>query len=104
MARPVGWGIVGLGRIAERIAASCARADNACLAAVCSRGADKAAAFAERHSAPAAYASYAAMLADPAVEAVSICSPNALHAPQAVAAARAGRHVFCEKPMALTVA
>ena len=103
MSAVVGWGIVGLGRIAERIAVACSQAENAFLAAVCSRDPARAAAFASRHSVPCGYGSYDAMLADPAVAAVYICSPNALHAPQAIAAARAGKHVFCEKPMALTV-
>jgi 1,5-anhydro-D-fructose reductase (1,5-anhydro-D-mannitol-forming) len=99
----VGWGIVGLGRIAERFGTACSQADNARLAAVCSRDPARAADFATRHNAPLGYDSYEAMLADPAVEAVLVCSPNALHAPQAISAARAGKHVFCEKPMALTV-
>jgi 1,5-anhydro-D-fructose reductase (1,5-anhydro-D-mannitol-forming) len=99
----VGWGIVGLGRIAERFAVVCSQAENAWLAAACSRDPAKAAAFATRHNAPCSYDSYDAMLADPVVDAVLICSPNALHATQAIAAARVGKHVFCEKPMALTV-
>jgi 1,5-anhydro-D-fructose reductase (1,5-anhydro-D-mannitol-forming) len=104
MSRPVGWGIVGLGRIAERIATALTTADNAALVAVCSRSDDHASDFAARHQAKAGYASYEAMLADPAVEAIFISSPNALHAPQTLAAAGAGKHVFCEKPMALTAA
>jgi 1,5-anhydro-D-fructose reductase (1,5-anhydro-D-mannitol-forming) len=99
----VGWGIVGLGRIAERIAVACSQAENARLAAVCSRDRLKAVGFAGRHSVPCSYGSYEDMLADTAVDAVYISSPNALHAPQAIAAAHAGKHVFCEKPMALTV-
>ena len=46
--------------------------------------------------------SYDAVLADPLVHAVVLATPHSLHAPQVVAAARAGKHVFCEKPFALT--
>ena len=104
MASSVGWGIVGLGRIAPRIAAACTAAEHGRLAAVCSRDATRAAAFAGEHGADRGYGSFDAMLADPAVNAVFICTPNALHAPQTIAAARAGKHVFCEKPMALSSA
>jgi predicted dehydrogenase len=50
------------------------------------------------------YVDYGDALADPEVDAVSICTPHALHCPMAVEAASAGKHVLCEKPMALTVA
>jgi predicted dehydrogenase len=46
--------------------------------------------------------SYEALLADPEVDAVVLATPHSLHTPQVVAAARAGKHVFCEKPFALT--
>ncbi len=52
----------------------------------------------------AAYGSYAELLADPRVEAVSICTPHGLHAAMAIEAARARKHLLVEKPMALTVA
>ena len=48
--------------------------------------------------------SYEALLADPEVDAVVLATPHSLHTPQVVAAARAGKHVFCEKPFALTKA
>jgi predicted dehydrogenase len=48
--------------------------------------------------------SYEAVLADPEVDAVVLATPHSLHTPQLVAAARAGKHVFCEKPFALTKA
>jgi predicted dehydrogenase len=53
---------------------------------------------------PAAYESFEAMLADPRVDVVHITSPNHLHFPQAAAALAAGKHVVCEKPLAMTSA
>ena len=51
-----------------------------------------------------AYESAEALLANPAIDAVSICAANAVHAPLAIAAMEAGKHVLCEKPMATTLA
>ena len=50
-----------------------------------------------------AYASAEELLADPEIEAVSVCLPNALHHPVTLAAARAGKHVLCEKPVSLSL-
>ena len=101
----IGWGIVGLGRIAEtEIAPAVTAAPNGRLAGVVSRTAAKAEEFAARHGAAAAYDDYRALLEDPAVDAVYIATPNALHADQVVAAAEAGKHVLCDKPLATTVA
>ena len=58
----------------------------------------------QRHGAASAYDDYRALLEDPAVDAVYIATPNALHADQVVAAAEAGKHVLCDKPLATTVA
>ena len=101
----IGWGIVGLGRIAEtEIAPAVNAAPNSTLAGVVSRTAAKAQEFAARHGAAAAYDDYRALLEDPSVDAVYIATPNALHADQVVAAAEAGKHVLCDKPLATTVA
>jgi predicted dehydrogenase len=60
-----------------------------------------AAAFAAQRGIPCS-GDYAEALADPAVRGVVLCTPHTQHAGQIVAAARAGKHVFCEKPLALT--
>ena len=60
-------------------------------------------ALAEEYGA-AAYATYEEMLADPRIDAISVCSANVAHADMTVAALRAGKHVLCEKPMATTLA
>lgn len=100
----VGWAIVGTGNIAERgIAPHIQELADSELVAVVSRDQGRADAFAGRHSARRAYASYERMLADPEVQVVSIHTPNALHAEQVIAAARAGKHVLCDKPLATSV-
>jgi 1,5-anhydro-D-fructose reductase (1,5-anhydro-D-mannitol-forming) len=101
----IGWGIVGLGRIAgNEIAPAVAAAPNSTLAAVSSRDAGKAEAFAQQHGAASAYDDYRALLDDPTVDAVYVATPNGLHADQVVQAAEAGKHVLCDKPIATTVA
>jgi 1,5-anhydro-D-fructose reductase (1,5-anhydro-D-mannitol-forming) len=101
----LGWGIVGLGRIATNaIAPAVNAAPNSTLAGVVSRDAAKAKEFADRFGAAAAYDDYAALLADPAVDVVYLATPNGMHADQVVAAAEAGKHVLCDKPLATSVA
>jgi 1,5-anhydro-D-fructose reductase (1,5-anhydro-D-mannitol-forming) len=101
----LGWGIVGLGRIAgTEIAPAITASASGALISVVSRDQGRAEAFAREHGAASAVDDYAKMLANPAVGAVYIATPNAQHAEQVVAAARAGKHVLCDKPLALTVA
>jgi 1,5-anhydro-D-fructose reductase (1,5-anhydro-D-mannitol-forming) len=104
-AQTLGWGIIGLGRIAgSQIAPAIAACENSTLVSVVSRDRGRAEEFARTHGAATALDDYAKMLADPAVDAIYIATPNALHAGQVIAAARAGKHVLCDKPLALTAA
>jgi 1,5-anhydro-D-fructose reductase (1,5-anhydro-D-mannitol-forming) len=101
----VRWGIIGLGRIADsEIAPAISASPQGVLHAVVSRDQGRADAFAQRHGAARALTSFDDLLADPAVDAVYIATPNALHADQVVAAAQAGKQVMCDKPLALSVA
>jgi myo-inositol 2-dehydrogenase/D-chiro-inositol 1-dehydrogenase len=100
MPTPLSFGLIGAGWIGSFHAQTLAsRLPNARLVAV----ADPVPGAAERFSIPRAYRDPLELIDDPAVEAVAICSPAASHADLVVAAAQAGKHVFCEKPMALTL-
>jgi 1,5-anhydro-D-fructose reductase (1,5-anhydro-D-mannitol-forming) len=100
----LGWALIGTGwHSNSKIAPAIAATPEAELLAVYSRDRDRAEAFAQQHGAKAAYDSIETLLQDPRVAAVFVCSPNALHASHTLQAARAGKHVFTEKPMATTL-
>ena len=100
----VRWGVLGAGAIAERaMLDAIARAGGATVAAIASRSADRAGALAARHGIPVVHASYADLVADPSVDAVYVALANDAHAPWSIEALRAGKHVLCEKPLALSV-
>lgn len=108
MSQPVGMGVVGAGAIGIRGALMHLSLpdvqDRVRLAAVCDPVPGRAKAAAERYRVAAAYESYEALLADPDVDAVTLCSPIGLHYEQGVAAIEAGKHVHINKTMATTVA
>lgn len=98
-----GWAIIGIGNFADRFTAEAIRqAQDAALVAVYSRDQGRGEAFAARHGNPRVYTSLEALGADPDVEAVYIASPLEVHAEHTIAMVRAGKHVLCEKPMAMT--
>ena len=101
MSSPVRWGFLGAGRVATTaLAPAVAAASGAVLQAVAARDLARA-----RALGPAtAYAEYAALLDDDAVEAVYLSLTNEAHLPWTLAALQAGKHVLCEKPLALTAA
>ncbi len=100
----VRWGLLSTARINERLIPAFREAARCELWGVASRSAEKAAAYAAEHGIRQAYGSYEAMLADPQIDAVYIALPNGLHEEWTVKAADAGKHVLCEKPLALTPA
>lgn len=99
------WGMIGSSGWADHtFAPAIGRARGNALVAVLGSTPLGADACAERHGARAGYTDLKAFLAHPGLDAVWIASPPDLHRAQAVAAFRAGKHVLCEKPMAVTVA
>src|SRR5450432_1882829 len=100
--RKLRWGIVSTGRIAHTLAHAIGQSTSGELVAVGSRAQDSAAAFAREFDVPRAYGSYEALFADPDVDVVYIATPHPSHAHWAVLAARAKKHVLCEKPLGMT--
>jgi predicted dehydrogenase len=100
---PVRWGVLGAASIAMRAVIPAMQASPLSpVAAIASRDAEKARAAARSVGIPRAYGSYEELLADPEVDAVYNPLPNHLHVPWSIRAAEAGKHVLCEKPIALS--
>lgn len=106
--KKLGWGIIATGRIAGIFAKGIAASKTGKLIAAASRSLNRAHEFAAQHSTPhdevTPYGSYDELLADPAVDAVYIATPHSHHAQWAIAAARAGKHILCEKALAMNYA
>jgi glucose-fructose oxidoreductase len=108
-ARPLGYAIVGLGSYGLGVIIpqfkNCAHSR---LVAVVSGDADKARKVAAEHGVPArgiySYATFDTVRNNPDVDIVYVCLPNSMHAEYVIRAAKAGKHVMCEKPMAVSVA
>lgn len=94
---PIRWGIISTAKINAKLLAG-ARASDITVAAVASRDAAKAQAYAAQAGIPTAHGSYEALLDDPGVDAVYISLPNPHHHPWTMRAIAAGKHVLCEKP------
>lgn len=98
------WGILGAGRIAGVFARALAQSRTGELLAIGSRSQESADRFGEEFGVPRRYAPYEALLADPEVQAVYIATPHPTHAEWAIAAAKAGKHILCEKPLTMNYA
>src|SRR5919106_378254 len=102
---PVRFGIVSTAKIAvTKVIPGMQKSRHCRIEAIASRDLGRARAAAETLGIPKAYGSYAELLADPAIEAVYNPLPNHLHVPISIEAAAAGKHVLCEKPIALSAA
>ena len=96
------WGIIGCGDIAnKRIAPAISQNASSKLVAVVRRDGEKARRFAEKHRARRFYTDVESLLADEQIKAVYISTPVYLHCKHTIMAAEAGKHVLCEKPMAI---
>ena len=103
--KTVRWGILSTAGIAARAFIPALRQTRrGQLVAVASRSQEKAAAFAGQHDIPLVFGDYASMLASDQIDAVYNPLPNSLHAEWTALAARHGKHIFCEKPLALNPA
>lgn len=98
------WGIAGPGWIAERFIESVQAHTRQNIAAVSSRSAGRAAAFAARYGIGASHGSHAELAANPGVDVVYVATPHPQHFEVAMAAIHAGKHVLVEKPMGITAA
>lgn len=97
----INWGILGAGGIARKFAAHLPESLTGRLVAVGSRTRGRARVFAREFGPARAHASYHALLADPEVRAVYIAVPHPVHREWTIRAAEAGKHILCEKPLAL---
>jgi predicted dehydrogenase len=102
--QPLRWGLLSTARINKALIPPLQLSKRNTLLAVASRSQDKADAYAREHKIKRAYGSYAALLADPEIDVIYNPLPNHLHAEWSIKAVEAGKHVFCEKPLALTLA
>lgn len=104
MTRRLRWGLLSTARINRALIPALRASDRSDLVAVASRDAARADAWAREREIPRSFGSYEELLSDPDVDVVYNPLPNHLHAEWTIRAAGAGKHVLCEKPLALTTA
>ena len=103
MSDKIRWGVLGVAGIAvKKVIPAMQACERAEVTAIASRDCGKAGQAARALSIPTAYGSYEELLADPAIDAIYNPLPNHLHVPWSIRAAEAGKHVLCEKPVALS--
>ena len=96
------WGLLSTARINERVIPTLRNSERSELLAVASRTKERAQAYAKQWDIPCAYGTYEGMLADPVINVIYLSLPNHLHTEWAIKCAEAGKHVLCEKPIAIT--
>jgi len=98
------WGILGCGKIANKFAEDLALAEGSELYAVASRSGNKAQLFAKEHGASTFYKNYQALCDDPAVDIIYVATPHNSHLQYGLMVMEAGKHLLCEKPLAVNEA
>ena len=101
MKQEIKWGIIGLGKIANKFAEGLAPVENAVLYAVASRDSENAASFSKKHNAQVAYGSYSQLMQDENVDVIYIATPHVFHHDLTLDCIRHGKAVLCEKPFAM---
>ncbi|QBI54330.1 Gfo/Idh/MocA family protein [Streptomonospora litoralis] len=101
---PVRWGILGTGKIAQRFVTGLRAVDDAEVVAVGSRSEETARRFADTWDIPRAHGDYADLAADTGVDVVYVATPHNVHHRATLMCLEAGRHVLCEKPLAVNAA
>jgi D-xylose 1-dehydrogenase (NADP+, D-xylono-1,5-lactone-forming) len=104
MDKKLNWGLLSTAKINQALIKPLRASKRTLLLAVASRSISTAEAYAHEWNIPRAHGSYDALLADPEIDVIYNSLPNHLHAKWAIKALRAGKHVLCEKPIALTLA
>lgn len=104
MSRKLRFGVLGGANIARMFVAGCAPSEHVEIIAIASRDQSRADAMAKELGIKRALGSYETLLTDPEIDAIYLPLPNSLHAPWAIKAAEAGKHVLCEKPLAMNAA
>ena len=106
--RKIGYAVIGLGRIADHFLRGALPTSNSAITGLVSGHRDKADRIAAQYGVPSAniynYENFDEIARNPAIDAVYVALPNSMHAEYTIRAAKAGKHVLCEKPMALNVA
>ncbi|MFD1210732.1 Gfo/Idh/MocA family protein [Arthrobacter sp. GCM10027362] len=98
------WGVLGGARIVRKTIPALQETKNGEVEGIASRTEEKAREYADKHGVPQAFGSYEALLASPDIDAVYIPLPNALHLEWILKSLDAGKHVLCEKPLAMSAA
>jgi predicted dehydrogenase len=103
MKKPVRWGVLGAAKIArDQVCPAIHQASGGVLAALASRSPDKTGDLCEQYPGLKIHDGYDAMLADPDIDAIYIPLPNDMHIPMSMRCLEAGKHVLCEKPIAMS--
>ena len=103
MKQKIKWGIIGLGKIANKFAEGLAPVENAELYAVASRNKDNAISFSKKHNAQVAYGTYEELMQDSSVDVIYIATPHVFHHDLTLDCIRHGKAVLCEKPFAMNL-